>query len=221
MSKSNTWESDLLNLVFNNTTASGIGDTTGLVGSTSAGVLYVSLHTADPGEAGNQTTNEATYTGYTRVSVARTSAGWTVSGSAPTQAANFAQVTFPQAAVGTPTNVLTHVGVGTSTSTTIAVGSNGQSLPQATINVASTTGFPSSGTILVFTSGGYQTVTYAGTSGGTQFTGCSGGTGTMTTGGPVTQAGKLLYSGALQSTLTVNQNITPSYAAGALVITED
>ena len=149
MSKSDTWESDLLKLVFNNTTASGIGDATGIVGSGTAGVLYVSLHTADPGETGNQTTNEATYTGYARVSVARTTGGWTVSGTTPTQAANAAQVLFPQCTAGS--NVITHVGVGTS----------------------------------------------------------------------LTGTGKLLYSGALGSTLSVSQNITPSFAAGALVVTED
>ena len=40
--------------------------------------LYLALHTADPGAAGSQTTNEATYTSYARVSVARSTAGWTV-----------------------------------------------------------------------------------------------------------------------------------------------
>lgn len=74
--------------------------------------------------------------------------------------------------------------IGVSTGTTIAAGSNGQSLPQATINVASTTGFPTAGTIFVVTSGGSQTVTYTGTT-GTTFTGASGGTGTMSTGGSV------------------------------------
>jgi hypothetical protein len=66
MSKSNTWENDLLLLVFNNTNASLIGDATGLRGSTTAGSLYLSLHTADPGEAGNQSTNEIAYTSYAR-----------------------------------------------------------------------------------------------------------------------------------------------------------
>jgi len=73
-----------------------------------------------------------------------------------------------------------------SVSTTIAVGSNGLSLPQATINVVATGSFPTSGVILVTTSSGPQAVTYSGVSGGTQFTGCSGGAGTMTTGGLVT-----------------------------------
>lgn len=72
--------------------------------------------------------------------------------------------------------------------TTIAAGSNGQSLPQATINVISTTGFPTSGTIFVYTSQGTQTVTYTGVSGGNQFTGCAGGAGTMSTGNNITSS---------------------------------
>lgn len=77
--------------------------------------------------------------------------------------------------------------------TTIAVASNGQSLPQTTINVASTTGFPTSGTMFVVTSGGTQTVTYTGTT-ATTFTGCTGGSGTMSTGGAVTAASVLVAS---------------------------
>lgn len=75
---SNSWILDILNLVFNNANAANIGDSTGLRGSSTAGSLYVSLHTADPGAGGNQTTNEAAYTSYARVAVARSSAGWTI-----------------------------------------------------------------------------------------------------------------------------------------------
>lgn len=73
--------------------------------------LYVALHTADPGEAGNQTTSEATYTSYARVTVARTSGGFTVSGN---QVSNTALIQFPQCTGGT--NTITHVSVGTATS---------------------------------------------------------------------------------------------------------
>lgn len=114
MSLSNTTESDLLLLIFNNTNDALIGDATGLRGSTTAGSLYVALHTADPGEAGDQTTNEATYTGYARVAVARSGAGWTISGTAPTQAANTAAVTFGLCTAGS--NTITHVSVGVATS---------------------------------------------------------------------------------------------------------
>ena len=64
MSKSNTFENDLLLLVFNNTDITLIGDAAGLQNSAAAGSLYVSLHTADPDEAGDQTTNETAYTDY-------------------------------------------------------------------------------------------------------------------------------------------------------------
>ena len=48
MAKTNTWGYALLNLLFNNITAANIGDTVGLIGSTSIGNLYISLHTANP-----------------------------------------------------------------------------------------------------------------------------------------------------------------------------
>lgn len=155
MSKSNTWETDLLKLVFQNIDAALIGDATGLRGSTTAGNLYLSLHTADPTEGGSQTSSEATYTNYARIAVVRSAGAWTVTlvDSGPSTVTNAAQVTFPQAGLASPTNVITHVGVGTAL-----------------------------------------------------------------TGG----AGKLLYSGILATgSLTVNQNITPSFGTGQLVITED
>jgi len=113
MSKSNSWETALLNLVFNNTDAANIGDATGLRGSSSAGSFYVSLHTADPGEAGNQTTNECAYTSYARVAVARSGAGWTVSGNAVT---NAALIQFPQCTGSSET--ATHFGIGTASTST-------------------------------------------------------------------------------------------------------
>ena len=111
MSKSNTFENDLLLLVFNNTDITLIGDAAGLQNSAAAGSLYVSLHTSDPGEAGDQTTNETAYTDYARVAVARSGAGWTVTGNA---VANAALVQFPQCGVTGAT--LTHFGVGTDSS---------------------------------------------------------------------------------------------------------
>lgn len=72
-----------------------------------------------------------------------------------------------------------------SNNTTIAIASNGQVLPQAIINVVSTTGFPATGTFTITTSIGDQTVAYTGTT-PTSFTGCTGGLGTLSTGGAVT-----------------------------------
>ncbi len=88
MSMSNSAEAAALALLFNNTNWSNLGDATGLRGSTSAGFFYVSAATADPGETGTQLTSEATYTGYARAPVVRSVSGWTVSGTAPTQASN-------------------------------------------------------------------------------------------------------------------------------------
>jgi hypothetical protein len=69
------------------------------------------LHTSDPGEAGSQTTNETAYTNYARVAVARSGAGWTVSGNA---VANAATITFPTCGASGAT--ITHFGVGTDSS---------------------------------------------------------------------------------------------------------
>lgn len=146
MSATNAFETALLALIFNNSNVANVGDATGLRGASSAGSLHVSLHTADPGEAGSQTTSEATYTSYARVAVARTSGGWTVSGN---NASNTAAVAFPACTGGS--NTITHFGIGTD----------------------------SSGT------------------------------------------GNLLFKGALSSSLSVSNGITPSFAIGDLDITAD
>src|SRR3984957_9659081 len=73
--------------------------------------------------------------------------------------------------------------------TSISSLSSGESLPQSTINVLSTTGFPSAtssnpGFLIINISGSYQLVTYTGST-TTTFTGCSGGAGELTTGDSV------------------------------------
>jgi hypothetical protein len=113
MSKGNTFENELLLLIFNNTAIALIGDASGLQPSATAGSLYVSLHTGDPGEAGNQTTNEAAYGSYARVAVARSGSGWTVSGNS---VVNAALVQFPQCTSGSETE--THFAIGTASSGT-------------------------------------------------------------------------------------------------------
>ncbi len=112
MSASNGLESKLLLLYFNNTNAANIGDATGLRGSTGAGSVYISLHTADPGEAGAQNTTEAAYTGYARIAVARSSGGWTVTGSS---AANAATILFGTC-TASPGAPLTYFGIGSDVS---------------------------------------------------------------------------------------------------------
>jgi len=95
MSKSDVFENDLLKLIFNGTAIAGLADNAASGPLTN---LYISLHTADPGEAGTQTTSEATYTGYARVALARTAAGWVVTGNSVSPAA---LVNFPACTAGT------------------------------------------------------------------------------------------------------------------------
>ena len=113
MSLTNAAETNALNLIFKNTSWANVGDATGLVGSSTAGSVYVSLHTADPGETGTQTTSETSYTSYARVAVARSGAGWTVSGNSAVPAAT---ISFPACTGGTAT--ITHFGIGTDSSGT-------------------------------------------------------------------------------------------------------
>jgi hypothetical protein len=143
MSKGNTFENDILALIFNGTAIANVADN---AASSPLTNLFVSLHTADPGEAGNQTTNEAAYTSYARVSVARSGAGWTVSGGG---ISNAALIQFPQCTGGSAT--VTHFAIGTATSGT----------------------------------------------------------------------GKLLYKGALSSSLAISSGIQPQFGAGSLTGTED
>jgi hypothetical protein len=108
MSMTNAAEAALLDLLFLNVDWANIGDAGGLQNSATAGSFHISLHTADPGEAGSQTTSEVAYTGYARVAVARTAGGWTRSVST---ISNTALVQFGQCTGGTAT--ATHFGIGT------------------------------------------------------------------------------------------------------------
>src|SRR5208337_1457981 len=77
--------------------------------------LYISLHTANPGATGTQSTSEATYgggTGYARVAVIRTSAGFTITNETIT---NAAAINFG-ACVGGTGETETYVGIGTASS---------------------------------------------------------------------------------------------------------
>ena len=144
--KGNNNSIGLLELLFQATISANYATLALNATSSPATLLYISLHTADPGPAGTQSTSEAGYSGYSRVSVARTSGGFTISGET---ISNAATVTFPASTSGP--EVETYFGIGLSASPT---------------------------------------------------------------------AGVLLYSGALTSSLTVNNGITPSFAAGALTVTE-
>ncbi len=105
--KGTTFASDILKLILNNTNIANLGDATGVRGSTTPGSVYVSLHTADPGAGGSQTTSEAAYTSYARVAVARSSGGWTVGSGTVSPAAT---ISFPAGTGGGET--CTHAAVG-------------------------------------------------------------------------------------------------------------
>jgi hypothetical protein len=86
-------------------------------GSSPATNLYVSLHTANPGATGTQSTSEATYgggTGYARVAVSRASGagGWTITSETIT---NTSAITFG-ACVGGSGETETYVGIGLASS---------------------------------------------------------------------------------------------------------
>lgn len=108
MSKSDTFENDFLKLIFNGTPIANLADNAASAPLTN---LYVSLHTADPGEGGSQTTNEVAYTSYARVAVARTTGGFTVTGNSVSPVAN---IDFPNGTGGSGT--ATHWAVGTAAS---------------------------------------------------------------------------------------------------------
>jgi hypothetical protein len=130
MSLGNTFENDLAKLIFQATAIANIADN---AASSPLTNLYVSFHTADPGEAGDQTTNETTYGSYARVAALRSSSGWTVTNNIVTPAANIDGV---QATSGTAT--LTHFGVGTASSGTGKLIGSGTITPNISVSTGVT-----------------------------------------------------------------------------------
>lgn len=109
MSATNAVETAILELIFKGTTWNGFAENDSTSPNTS---FWISLHTANPGDTGDQTTSETAYTGYARIEVARNGSGWTVSGNAAT---NAAEIAFGQC-TASPGSNLTYVGLGTSAS---------------------------------------------------------------------------------------------------------
>jgi len=107
MSFSNSFETDLLQHIFQNGSCASVGDGGGLLPSAAAGSAWLSLHTADPGDAGYQVTSEVAYTNYVRVAVSRAAASWAVSGAS---AFNIPVVSFAQC--GATSAAAVYVGVG-------------------------------------------------------------------------------------------------------------
>jgi hypothetical protein len=100
--------------------------------------------------------------------------------------------------------------IGAGTETTIASGSNGLSLPQSTIAVSSTTGFPSSGTVAIAIGSSTVYLSYTGKT-STSFTGCSGGSGTLATGDFVTNGDTLNVNfNTVGLAITISYTQTPT-----------
>ena len=106
MSKSDTFENDLLKLIFNGVSIANLADN---AASSPLTNLYVAFHTADPTDAGVQTANEASYTGYARAAVPRTTGGWLVTGNSVSPVAAI----YAPGSTGGSATPLTHFSIGT------------------------------------------------------------------------------------------------------------
>ena len=111
-----TLQADLLKLVLNGVAVANIADN---AASSPLTNLYVSLHTADPTNNGNQTSSEISYTGYSRVAVVRSSVtpAWTISGTSPASASPAAAIVFG-AMTGGAGGTATYAAIGTAASST-------------------------------------------------------------------------------------------------------
>lgn len=229
MSKTNTFENELLLHIFQNADIALIGDAAGLQNSVAAGSLYISLHTAEPGEAADQTTSETAYTNYARQAVARSAGGWTV---AANTASNAAAINFP--ACGLTGATITHFGIGTDVSgagkllykgplgtviqgpfTAVAVGDL-ITIPGHTLAVDERVAFYpilgsalpagiTEGTIYWVKTVASNDITVSTTQGGATL--------------DVTGAGDGVAIEA--AVLAISQGVTPSFAIGTLVVTEE
>lgn len=223
---SNGSQLSILQLVFNATSWTSIAQNN----ASPATSLYVSLHTADPGEAGSQTTNETAYTNYARVAVARSNTGFSCSGGSPAVVTNAGAITFAQC--GTTGATITHWGIGLASS---GAGTLLCSGPVGAGPALEFTGTAASPGVLTVPNGSftvnqqasvYPTATASLPSGLTEgtvyFIGTVAGLNvTLSTstgnGTPVntTAAG----SGVIiaQTPLIVSTNVTPSFTAGSLI----
>lgn len=104
MGKGNTISASVLKLIFQAVAIANLADNTATSPLTD---LFVSLHTADPGATGDQTTHEAAYTSYARVSVARTTGGWAITGETISPVAD---ISFPAATGGGETESFFAIG---------------------------------------------------------------------------------------------------------------
>jgi hypothetical protein len=126
MSKSNTLENSVLELIFKATAITGIADNAASGALTN---LYAALHTSSPADTGSQSTNECAYSGYARVAVARSASGFTVVANAVTPMAN---IDFPTCVAGTET--ATHFSLGVSSTGGTSILYHGSISPTVSIS---------------------------------------------------------------------------------------
>ena len=129
MSKGNTFENDLVKLIFVKASITGIA-----TAATGVANLYVGLHTADPGETGTQATSQVAYAPYARVAKARTTGVWTVTNNSVSPVAN---IDFPACTGGT-TGVATYFSVGTASTGNGKILYSGAISPSISIGVGVT-----------------------------------------------------------------------------------
>lgn len=113
--KSNTFEYYTLAMLLTATAIPNVSQN----GASPLTAVWVSLHTADPGEANEQGTSEANYGAYTRIAVTRSTVGWSVS-TAGGNASPVSAITFPQANT-TSTMTITHMGIGATSASTASL----------------------------------------------------------------------------------------------------
>jgi hypothetical protein len=106
---SNNSQTNAMKLIFNGTSWANFSDVSAVGPAT---FLFVALHTADPTNAGTQASSEITYTGYTRVAVARTSGAFAITGTSPASCSPVAAITFPPGTGGSGTATFATVGLG-------------------------------------------------------------------------------------------------------------
>ena len=218
----------ILELMLNATAWTSIAQNTSSSPATS---IYVSLHNADPGVSGNQSTSETVYTNYARVAVARTGSGWTISGTNPVQVVNANTVTFAQC--GATGDTLSYWGIGlasTGTGTLLASGPIG---PGPVLDFTCTSASPGVMTIPGSSMVVNNRIAVFGNAAGTLPTGFTEGTlyyagtvsgiavtlsTTASNANPVNTSGVGAGYAIVCSPLAVSNGITPSFAASALLM---
>ena len=101
-----SYANNLLSLIFNSVSYAGFASATGATN------LWISLHTAALTGASTQSTSEAGYPSYARMSVTRTTAGWTVTTNTVIPVST---IVFPTS-TGSPSETEVAFGIGTTSS---------------------------------------------------------------------------------------------------------